>query len=104
MAGVKGKGGKKGRSGRKVKAFTLLKQRIEAEKQDDAEYAFALYAAVMRDETQPIELRLDCSDWVSNRVLGKPKERQEISGDLGIKAYVSISPDMWDEQNDETTK
>lgn len=95
MAGVKGKGGKKGRSGRKVKAFTLLKQRIEAEKQDDAEYAFSLYASVMRDETQPIELRLDCSDWVANRVMGKPKERTEHSGEIGFKGYVGWSPEDW---------
>lgn len=74
MAGIKGKGGQKGRSGRKVKAFTLLKQRIEAEKKDDAEYAFALYAGVMQDETQPLPLRLECADWVSNRVLGRPTQ------------------------------
>ena len=82
MAGIKGRGGQKGRSGRKPGAFTLMRQRIEAEKQDDAEYAFTLYASVMRDEAQTLELRLDCADWIANRVLGKPKERTEHSGNL----------------------
>lgn len=79
--GNNGNGGKKGRSGRKPKAFTTLKKRIEAQKQEDAEYAFSLYASVMHDAEQPLALRLDCADWVANRVLGKAKERQEISGD-----------------------
>jgi len=80
-----GNHGAKGRSGRRPKAFTILKQRIEQEKQDDAEFAFTLYASVMRDETQPMELRLDCGDWISNRVMGKPKEKQERTGEMVIK-------------------
>lgn len=71
--------GVKGKSGRKPKAFTLLKRRIEAEKQDDAEYAFTLYASVMRDKNAPLDLRLDCADWVASRVLGKPT--QPLRGD-----------------------
>jgi hypothetical protein len=77
MAGVKGKGGQKGRSGRKPKAFTMLKQRIESEKVEDAEYAITLYVSVMRDEEQPLDLRLDCAEWVANRVMGLPKARNE---------------------------
>jgi hypothetical protein len=70
--GNNGNHGAKGRSGRKPGAFKLLKERIESEKQSDAEYAFSIYVSVMRDESQPLELRLDCADWVANRVLGKP--------------------------------
>ena len=81
MAGIKGKGGVKGRSGRKPSKFTELRRRIESERVDDADYAFALYAEVMRDATEPLELRLSCADWIANRVLGKPKERLEHSGD-----------------------
>ena len=81
MAGIKGKGGVKGRSGRKPSKFTELRRRIESEQADDAAYAFALYAEVMRDATEPLELRLSCADLVANRVLGKPKEKIEHSGD-----------------------
>lgn len=69
-------------SGRKPKAFTLLKARIEAEKKEDAEYAFAMYASVMRDGGQPISLRLECANWVANRVLGLPKAPTEMSGNV----------------------
>jgi len=86
-----GNHGKKGASGRKPSAFTLLKRRIESEKSDDAEYAFALYSQVMRDDTQPMELRLNCGDWIANRVLGKPKDRTEQSGELVIRIVRSDS-------------
>lgn len=88
--------GKKGKSGRKPKLFTQLKHRIESERTDDAEYAFALFASVMRDPTQPIDLRLDCGREVMNRVLGKPQERHELSGTVSVKAYTVVSPDDWD--------
>lgn len=78
--GNNGNVGKKGRSGRKPKEFTLFRKRIESQKIDDAEYAFALYAETMRDEDKAIELRLECADWIANRVLGKPKEKTEQSG------------------------
>lgn len=65
--------------GRKPKAFTLLKRRLDAEKADDAEYAFSLYSQVMHDENQSMELRLECADWVSNRVLGKPREKSDVT-------------------------
>ncbi len=73
--------------GRKPSAFTLLKRRIEAEKIDDAEYAFALYAQTMRDETKPLGLRLECASWVANRVLGTPKAHNETdhAGELVIR-------------------
>lgn len=104
MAGVKGKGGKKGRSGRKVKAFTVLKQRIESEKQKDAEYAISLYVAVMRDGEQPLPLRLDCADWVANRVMGKPKEHQEHSGATRVEvAYVNDWRKGTEETNPESS-
>lgn len=85
MAGIKGKGGVKGRSGRKPKAFTILKRRIESEKKEDAEYAFAMYASVMRDDDLPLALRLDCADWIANRVLGKPKEPVDHSGEVILR-------------------
>lgn len=86
MAGQKGKsGGRRPGGGRKPKAFTTLKKRIEAEKTADAEYAFSLYAAVMHDAAQPLALRLECAEWISSRVLGKPKELKEHSGDVIVR-------------------
>ncbi len=73
--------------GRKAKAFTLLKRRIEAEQTDDADYAFALHAKVMRDPKQPITLRLECANWVSNRVLGLPKAETKHSGELNVSGF-----------------
>ena len=64
--------------GRPTKEATLLREelkaRMKAEKIADAEYAFALYAETMRDTSQKLELRLDCADWVAQRVLGKPTQ------------------------------
>lgn len=89
-------GGKRKGAGRKPKLFTQLKHRIESERKDDAEYAFSLFASVMRDPEQSIELRLDCGREVMNRVLGKPQERHELSGEVRVKAYATVSPDDWD--------
>lgn len=87
MAGKAQKsGGRRAGAGRKPKAFTTLKKRIESEQTADADYAFSLYAGVMRDPEQPIILRLDCANWVSNRVLGLPKAKTETehSGSIGL--------------------
>ena len=75
---------RKSSAGRKPKAFTVFRRRLEAEKIEDAEYAFGLYVEVMRDGDSPIDLRLDCADWIANRVLGRPKERIEQSGELKV--------------------
>lgn len=79
--GTQARGGKRAGAGRKPSKFTELRRRIESERVDDADYAFSLYAEVMRDATEPLELRLSCADWIANRVLGKPKEKVEHSGD-----------------------
>ena len=78
---------KKG-GGRKKKEITLLRERIEAEKKDDAEYAFALYAQTMRDAEQPLNLRLQCADWVRAQVVGRPK--QQIGNDDTGKFVIAV--------------
>lgn len=86
--GVQGaKGGKRDNAGRKPKIFTELKERLEVEKAGDAEYAFALYARVMRNSDYSIELRLDCAAWIANRVWGKPKIAVDLrtSGEIGVR-------------------
>lgn len=79
-------GGKRDNAGAKPKLFTLLKRSVQ-EKTDDAEYAFSLYAKTMRDEKQTLTLRLDCANWIANRVLGKPKIAIDLqaSGDIGVR-------------------
>lgn len=89
-ANTKRKGGRRTGAGRKPKAFTTLKRRIETERADDAEYAFALYAEVMRDAAQPLALRLDCANWVSNRVLGLPKAETKHSGELNVSGGFAV--------------
>jgi hypothetical protein len=69
-----GNHGAKGRSGRKPSAFTILKRRVQQEKIEDAEYAFSLYATVMRDESEEKQMRLAAADWIAKRVLGQPTQ------------------------------
>lgn len=70
--GRKNNGGKRKGAGRKPKAYTEFKRRLEKERIEDADYAFWLHSEVMRDDKQPISLRLDCGTWIADRVLGKP--------------------------------
>lgn len=79
------KGGARKGAGPKKSKFKMLRERIELEKRTDAEYAFALFVSVMRSEKESLDLRLDCSREIMNRVLGKPRERTESSGGLIIK-------------------
>lgn len=85
--GTRSPGGKRKNAGRKPKAYTEFKKRLEIEKIDDADYAFWLHAETMRDQEMPLDLRLSCADWVANRVLGTPKARNENehSGKLTIE-------------------
>jgi hypothetical protein len=82
-------GGKREGAGRKPKAFAVLKRRLENERIEDAEYAFALYVAVMRSENEGMTLRLDCAREVMDRVLGKPKQLAEVES----KAQILVSID-----------
>lgn len=77
------RGGRRKNAGRKPKAFTLLKRRIEKERGEDAEYAFSLFAHVMRDESHDMPLRLHCAEEIMNRVWGKAKQTNELTGKDG---------------------
>lgn len=61
----------------------MLKRRMEEERVEDAECAFALFAGVMRDPAQDLALRLECAREVMDRVLGKPKQLNEHTGKDG---------------------
>lgn len=65
--------------GRKPTAYTVLKREIEAHGRTEAEYAFSLLSAVMRNEAADVRIRMAAADMVLDRVLGKPK--QHVSGD-----------------------
>src|SRR5512142_3181367 len=82
-----GKGGKTPGAGRKRTVYKNLQMRLEQEKIADAQYGFALDVAVMRDENAPLELRLEMSQRVQNRVLGKPIESKRDVGEQEWLAY-----------------
>lgn len=83
--GNNGNHGAKGRSGRKPSAYTILKSRIESEKANDAERAFALYVAVMDNPDEPTHIRLAAAAWICDRVLGKPKEHRDLAGNVTLR-------------------
>ena len=56
---------------------------MEAERIEDAEYAFALFVTVMRSSSEDMPVRLDCAREVMDRVLGRPKQTNEHSGPNG---------------------
>jgi hypothetical protein len=72
-----------------------LQQQI-VDRLDDAQYAFDLFVATMKDQDQPINLRLECSAEVMNRVLGKPRQQidQKQTGGLTVRVeFVRRDPD-----------
>lgn len=77
--GTRARGGKRVGAGRKPTAYTVLKREIEAHGRGEAEYAFSLLSAIMRNEAADVKIRMAAADMVLDRVLGKPK--QHVSGD-----------------------
>jgi len=65
--------------GRKPKAATLLKRKLQEEKLAEAEYAFALLCDWMHNENVPIDFRRSCALDVLDRVLGKPKQAVTVT-------------------------
>lgn len=80
-----GNHGKKGASGRKPSAYTRLRTRIQTEKVEDAERAFAFYVAVMSNPAEPTQTRLAAADRICDRVLGKPKEHRDVGGNVVLR-------------------
>lgn len=83
------RGGPRPNSGRKPRPITELNRAI-AERSDDAIYALDFYCETMRDIAQDIRLRLECAREVMNRVLGRPTERHEHSGDPDLPLKVIV--------------
>lgn len=81
--------GKKGRSGRRPKAITVLKRQLVKDKQESALYAFSLFDAVMRAEDQPLKLRLEAAHEVLDRVLGKPAQMTFNAGEETYRKYLA---------------
>lgn len=57
-----------------------LREKAISEAGDDAKYALGLFVQVMRDEAQPINLRLECAKEVKDTVWGRPPQRTQVSG------------------------
>lgn len=78
--GVKGaNGGARPGAGRKPKAATLLKRKLQADKIAEADYAFSILCEWMHDEELPRDFRRDCANDVLDRVLGKPKQAVNLT-------------------------
>ena len=69
--GRKNNGGKRSGSGRKPKAYTQLRKRIEAEKVEEAEKSFDFYVQVRDNPDEKTEIRMAAADRIADRVLGK---------------------------------
>jgi hypothetical protein len=80
----KGRGGAREGAGRKPKEITLLKAKIVKRHKDDADYAIRLLVTVMKDQWMPVEIRMDAAREVLDRVIGKPKQAVEHTGELPI--------------------
>lgn len=82
------RGGKRPGAGRKPLMATVARRRALAEANGSAEFSLGLLIAVLEDEEQPIELRLECAVAVMDRVWGKPKVFQEHSGPGGAPLLI----------------
>jgi hypothetical protein len=84
-----GHGGPRAGSGRKPKLLTelLISQETAA---DDIAFAYALFRDTMKDQSQDIALRLDCSREILNRLCGKPAQALQVSGADGNELLVAL--------------
>lgn len=72
------RGGARAGAGRKPSFAVLMKNDFIASKAGEAEYAFALTSAVMRNDHLPTLIRLAAAREVLDRVWGKPKQSLKI--------------------------
>ncbi len=49
---------------------------------DATDYAMALHIDVMHDKHKPVNVRMFAANWVWEHLIGKPKQEQEVKGDL----------------------
>jgi len=73
------KGGRREGSGRKPKAATILKRKLQADHALSAADAFNLLDRFMRDEALDPALRRQCANDILDRVLGKPKQAVDVN-------------------------
>lgn len=57
----------------------MLREQIVTAHDDDAEYALALQIAAMKQHDIPLDIRLECSAQVMDRVWGRPTNKHQIS-------------------------
>lgn len=81
-----GWGGKRPGAGRKPKAVTELRRQALDNAGGDAEQAFAFIIDTMKNPRAPLQTRLACAQIITDRVWGKPTQRNENqnSGDLRV--------------------
>lgn len=72
------RGGKREGAGRKPGLVTVLERRLITSKHQEAEFAFALFVAVMRGEVVATAEQLFAAKTVMERVWGKPKQTLDV--------------------------
>lgn len=55
-----------------------FKKSVQTMYGDDAEYALALFTAVMREAEIPLDIRMDAAAMVADRILGKPRQEHIV--------------------------
>jgi len=55
-----------------------FKKSVQTVYGDDAEYALSLMVAVMREELVPLDIRMEASQVVMDRILGKPRQEHIV--------------------------
>lgn len=78
-------GGPRKGAGRKKGLAKQLEQEFIKQKEVEAEFGFAFNANAQRDDELDKRLRLYAAGVVMDRIWGKPKEKNEQSGELVIR-------------------
>lgn len=85
----RGRGGARPGAGRKPKAVTVAMRLLAEERKVDHDYAYSLFAAVMRDDAMTLKTRLVCAEQIMDRVQGKPTQHVKTEQ---LKKMVRMSP------------
>lgn len=79
------KGGARPGAGRKKSLAKQLEAEFIKDKENEAEFGFALFVREMHNARNSRKFRLYAANMVMDRVWGKPKEKNEQSGELVIR-------------------
>lgn len=84
---------------RSLREYIVKEGKVALKYVDDSgkQHTLTKIEAVVRTVyKEAINGNLVAVNFIAERVEGKVKDQLELTGEVGIKAYVSISPDEWD--------